>query len=195
HPMHKQPQPTTCKPHSHLLHCKLCLSAYINQKQADAQLVHNLHGKFGKDAVLVMGNWSAPMARFHEPIRGKGMCRMLQQQGFKVYLLDEYHTSKTCPACIKGSLTTFKHVKNPRPYQRNARPQVICHGLLNLAAVLNFRHILNSLCENGAKPPWFMHSAPKDDDDDDKLLLKQLLKAANIEAAKRQCKGQAQPQP
>ncbi|KAJ2535521.1 hypothetical protein EV175_006903, partial [Coemansia sp. RSA 1933] len=135
---------------------------------------------------------------------------MLQQHGFQVYLLDEYCTSKTCPACIKGSLTTFKHVKNPWPYQRNARPQVICHGLLScksencmepiangsdasphhvrlwnqdLAAVLNFRHILNGLRENGTRPAWFMHSAPKDNDND-KLLLKQLLEAADIEAAK-----------
>ncbi|KAJ2537387.1 hypothetical protein EV175_006736, partial [Coemansia sp. RSA 1933] len=133
HPIHEQPQPTTCKPRSHLLHRKLRLSAYINQKQADAQLVHNLCGKFGKDAVLIMGNWSAPMAQFHEPIRGKGMHKMLQQHGFQVYLLDEYCMSKTCPACIKGSLTTFKGIKgslttfkcikNPWPYQRNARPQ------------------------------------------------------------------------
>ncbi|KAJ2530373.1 hypothetical protein EV175_007301, partial [Coemansia sp. RSA 1933] len=56
HLMHEQPQPTTCKPHSHPLHHKLRLSAYINQKQADAWLMHNLHRKFGKDAVLIMGN-------------------------------------------------------------------------------------------------------------------------------------------
>ncbi|KAJ2526854.1 hypothetical protein EV175_007610, partial [Coemansia sp. RSA 1933] len=138
-----------------------------------------------------------------------------------VYLLDEYCMSKTCPVCIKGSLTTFKHIKNPWPYQRNTRPQVICHGLLScknkkcmepmangsaalphctclwnrdLAAVLNFSHILNSLCKNGARPAWFMRSAPKDNDDD-KLLLKRLLEATDIEAAKRQRKGQAQPQP
>ncbi|KAJ2525737.1 hypothetical protein EV175_007721 [Coemansia sp. RSA 1933] len=152
---------------------------------------------------------------------GKGMRKMLRQHGFQVYLLDEYRTSKTCPACIEGSLATFKRVKNPRPYQRNARPQVICHGLLScknekcmepmadgsaasphrarlwnrdLAAVLNFRHILNGLRENGARPARFMRSAPKDDDDD-KPLLKRLLEAADIEAAKRQRKGQAQPQP
>ncbi|KAJ2557933.1 hypothetical protein EV175_001057 [Coemansia sp. RSA 1933] len=228
HPIHKELEcikcekpKQACEPQSHLLHCKLHLSAYISQKQVDACLVQNLHRKFGEDAVLIMGNWSAPMTKFHKPIRGKGMCRMLQQQGFKVYLLDEYCMSKTCPACIEGSLTTFKCIKNPRPYQRNARPQVICHGLLScknekcmepmadgsaasphhvrlwnqdLAAIRNFRHILNSLCENGARPAWFMHSAPKDDNDD-KLLLKWLLEATDIEAAKRQCKGQAQPQP
>ncbi|KAJ2525652.1 hypothetical protein EV175_007732 [Coemansia sp. RSA 1933] len=155
--------------------------------------------------------------------KGERECKrkMLRQYGFQVYLLDEYRTSKTCPACIKGNLTTFKRVQNPRPYQRREMPEVECHGLLScknencmepmadgsaasphrvrlwnrdLAAVLNFRHILNGLHENGARPARFMRSAPNDDDDD-KLLLKWLLEAADIEAAKRQRKGQAQPQP
>ncbi|KAJ2677472.1 hypothetical protein GGH99_005808, partial [Coemansia sp. RSA 1285] len=119
----QQLQCTECKLHSHPLHCKLRLSAYINQKQADAWLAHNLWQKFGKDCVLVMGNWPAPMAQFHKLIRGKGMHKMLQQHGFQVYLLDEYCTSKICPACIEGSLTTFKHVQNPRPYQRKVTPE------------------------------------------------------------------------
>ncbi|KAJ1859498.1 hypothetical protein GGH12_000453 [Coemansia sp. RSA 1822] len=46
-----------------------------------------------------MGNWSAPMTRFHEPIRGKGW-RTLKRGGFDVYLIDEYLTSKTCPNCF-----------------------------------------------------------------------------------------------
>ncbi|KAJ2535257.1 hypothetical protein EV175_006937, partial [Coemansia sp. RSA 1933] len=54
--------------------------------------------------------------------------------------------------------------------------------------------ILNGLHENGARPAWFMRPAPKDNDNDE-LLLKRLLEAADIEAAKRQHKGQAQPQP
>ncbi|KAJ2512768.1 hypothetical protein H4217_006701, partial [Coemansia sp. RSA 1939] len=157
HPIHQQLQQlqcTECKLHSHPLHCKLRLSAYINQKQADAWLAHNLWQKFGKDCVLVMGNWPAPMAQFHKLIRGKGMHKMLQQHGFQVYLLDEYCTSKICPACIEGSLTTFKHVQNPRPYQRKVTPEVKCHGLLS--SMLNFRHILNGLCKDGFRPARFM---------------------------------------
>ncbi|PIA17507.1 hypothetical protein COEREDRAFT_40903 [Coemansia reversa NRRL 1564] len=65
---------------THPLHCKLRLSAYINQQQLDKRLVRNICKKFsrnGKDPVLVMGNWSAPMTCFHEMIKGVGMKRML----------------------------------------------------------------------------------------------------------------------
>ncbi|KAG2204839.1 hypothetical protein INT47_004114, partial [Mucor saturninus] len=34
---------------------------------------------FGVEAVNVMGNWSAPDTRFHEPIRGHGFRRLLQK--------------------------------------------------------------------------------------------------------------------
>ncbi|KAI9228787.1 MAG: hypothetical protein DHS80DRAFT_1898, partial [Piptocephalis tieghemiana] len=64
------------------------LSAYINQRQADDRLARHLRETFGPDAVLVMGNWSSPHARYHEPIRGKGMREMLRKKGFQVYLVD-----------------------------------------------------------------------------------------------------------
>nr|KAI9322101.1 hypothetical protein BX666DRAFT_2016927 [Dichotomocladium elegans] len=153
--------------HNHPLHRKLRLSAYINQKQADARL----------DTVLVMGNWSAPIARFHEPIRGKGRRDIFKRHGFKVYLIDEYRTSVTCPEC-SNRLETFKRIPNPRPWQRIKRPGIKYHGLLrctnlnclksmefsrsrlwnrDTAAVLNFRHILLSLRTNGEILERFRH--------------------------------------
>ncbi|KAI9317451.1 hypothetical protein BX666DRAFT_1937390, partial [Dichotomocladium elegans] len=115
--------------HNHPLHRKLRLSAYINQKQANARLVRTLRRRFGKDTVLVMGNWSAPIARFHEPIRGKGWRDIFKRHGFKVYLIDEYRISVTCPEC-SNRLETFKRIPNPRPWQRIKRPEIKYHGLL-----------------------------------------------------------------
>ncbi|KAJ1962179.1 hypothetical protein IWQ62_003611, partial [Dispira parvispora] len=211
HPMHDQTHHVVREPEGHPVHRKLRLSAYVNQKQADARLARNLRKKFGKDAVLVMGNWGAPHAKFQEPIRGKGMRHMLRQHGFEVYLIDEYRTSKNCPACIIGTLSTFKQVKNPRPYRRRSTPKVVCHGLLScknenclesatngslvtpprmrmwnrdLAAVLNFRHILNGLREAGVRPARFVRQPPKDNDK--RPLLKRKLMATNTEQVKRQ---------
>ncbi|KAJ2472247.1 hypothetical protein IWW56_006185, partial [Coemansia sp. RSA 2131] len=84
------------------LHRKLRLSAFINRQQADQRLVKRLRAKFkpeesDPEPVFIMGNWSAPMTRFHEPIRGKGWQTLLKRGGFDVYLIDEYLTSKTCP--------------------------------------------------------------------------------------------------
>ncbi|KAJ2122477.1 hypothetical protein IW147_003345 [Coemansia sp. RSA 720] len=81
------------------LHRKLRLSAFINRKRADQLLVNRLRQRFSQDAVFILGNWSAPMAKFHEPIRGKGWRTLLKRARFDVYLIDEYLTSKTCPIC------------------------------------------------------------------------------------------------
>ncbi|KAJ2865608.1 hypothetical protein GGH94_002125 [Coemansia aciculifera] len=160
-------------------HRKLRLSAFINQQQADARLKRNMVQKFGKRLVMVCGNWSAPMARFHSPIRGRGWRKKFKKFGFRTYLFDEFRTSKTCPSC-HGDLANFKWIENPRPYQRWQRRQTLCHGLLqcsnclvkqlddereivykprlynrNLAAVLNFRRITKYYIRTGKTPRVF----------------------------------------
>ncbi|KAJ2473410.1 hypothetical protein IWW56_005991, partial [Coemansia sp. RSA 2131] len=89
----------TSEPQSFPLHRKLRLSAYVNRKQADQYLIKKLREEFGPNAVIVIGNWSAPMTRYHEPIRGKSWRTLLKRGGFDVYLIKEYLTSKTCPNC------------------------------------------------------------------------------------------------
>ncbi|KAJ2480726.1 hypothetical protein IWW56_002239 [Coemansia sp. RSA 2131] len=111
------------------LHRKLRLSAFINRKRADQLLVNRLRQRFSQDAVFVMGNWSAPMAKFHEPIRSKGWRTLFKRGGFTVYLINEHLTSSFCPIC-EERISTFLDVPNPRPWMRTKRPEVKCHGLL-----------------------------------------------------------------
>ncbi|KAJ2499289.1 hypothetical protein GGH96_003657 [Coemansia sp. RSA 1972] len=189
---------------------KVPLPAFVNRQQADQLLVNRLRAKFkpeesDPEPIFIMGNWSAPTTRFHEPIRGKGWRTLLKRGGFDVYLIDEYLTSKTCPNCF-GQLSNMHYVPNPRLFRRRNRPEVKCHGLLgcpsqtcgeffkpydkkrgylgkeegekkdksegnfhrklgnrDLAAVLNFRHILFSLQETGMVPTRFQRGqrAPK----------------------------------
>ncbi|KAJ2196715.1 hypothetical protein IW145_005817, partial [Coemansia sp. RSA 521] len=159
------------------------------------RLIKKLRKEFGPNAVIVIGDWSAPMNRFHEPIRGKSWRMLLKRGGFEVYLIKEYLTSKTCPNCY-GQLSNTRYVPNPRPFRHTKRPMVKCHGLLScqsekclesigkiedekegekecekkekvqrwwnrdLAAVLNFRHILFSLRETGIAPTRFQRKQP-----------------------------------
>ncbi|KAJ2549579.1 hypothetical protein EV175_004393 [Coemansia sp. RSA 1933] len=88
--------------HFESLHRKLRLNAYIGQQRADEQLCKELHAKFAKDGadpVLIVGNWGAPMSKYHAPIKGVGMRRMLRRHGFEVFLINEHNTSSICPAC------------------------------------------------------------------------------------------------
>ncbi|KAI7900926.1 uncharacterized protein BX663DRAFT_537301 [Cokeromyces recurvatus] len=139
---------------------KIKLSSNINRKQSDARLAKTLKQKFGDDCVLVLGNWFASNTKYHEPIRGVGMRRMLKKEGLQVYLLDEYKTSLFFPECKNGKLRKLSHVKNPRLHMRGKYPVVEYHGLLrctnqkclvpsrlwnrDLATVLNFRDIVLS---------------------------------------------------
>ncbi|KAJ2592017.1 hypothetical protein IWW49_001244, partial [Coemansia sp. RSA 1797] len=193
HPIHKDKLKAEVR--AYPLHRKLRLSAYVNQKQADQRLIKKLRKEFGPNAVIIIGDWSAPMNRFHEPIRGKGWWTLLKRGGFEVYLIKEYLTSKTCPNCY-GQLSNTRYVPNPRPFRCTKRPKVKCHGLLgcqsekclesidkiedekecesegekkekvqrwwnrDLAAVLNFRHILFSLRETGFAPTRFQRKQP-----------------------------------
>ncbi|KAJ1946513.1 hypothetical protein GGF37_001119 [Kickxella alabastrina] len=52
------------------------------------------------------------MARYHEPIRGKGLQEMLIGQGFTVYLIDEYCTSTFSPAC-ESRMEKFHKIDDP----------------------------------------------------------------------------------
>ncbi|KAJ2873641.1 hypothetical protein FB639_004192 [Coemansia asiatica] len=108
---------------------------------------------------------------------------MLLAQGFKVLHIDEFKTLTWCPYCEEGKLEKFLHVKNPRPHQqikwpvimsyavlrcknvncegwvKNAMTGESCPRILNhdLAACLNFRHIVTGLWEHGKVPECFMH--------------------------------------
>lgn len=104
-------------------------STKLYYDQNESKLVQSLRNKFGKDAILVIGDWSAPNTKFQDPTRNKGLITMLKKNGFSVYLINEFKTSSHCPTC-EEKLETFKTVKNPRPYQRRNRPTVVCHGLL-----------------------------------------------------------------
>lgn len=156
------------------LHRKLKLSSILNCNREDDRLSDDLRVSFGDNPILVMGNWSAGNNAYHEPIRGIGMRRALRKRGMTVLMLDEYNTSKHCPHCSQKTLTTFKRVPNPRPWRRQEQPTVLCNGLLrctnqncmqpvqstrlynrDVAAVCNFRHILQGLRVDGTRPLRF----------------------------------------
>ncbi|KAG1039418.1 hypothetical protein G6F43_012505 [Rhizopus delemar] len=162
---------------------KLKFSNKLFFDQNDQKLVRSLRAKFGQDAVLVFGDWSAPNVKYQEPTRSKGLIRMLKKNGFVVYLINEYKTSSHCPTC-ENELEKFKTVPNPRPYQRKKKPEVLCNDLLRCkslsclkqqttgikrklwnrdqAAVLNFLKILNSLRKTGERPSLFTRKYPLD---------------------------------
>lgn len=93
--------------------------------------------KVNQDAILIYGNWSAGNSKYHEPVRGKGIRRLLRKGGFKVLLIDEFKTSSFCPQCKFSPVKKFKKIDNPRKHNRHKMPQVLCHGLLRYKAFIH----------------------------------------------------------
>ncbi|KAJ1788795.1 hypothetical protein LPJ59_005473, partial [Coemansia sp. RSA 2399] len=123
------------------------------QQQADQCLVKSIISGRDPKPAIVLGNWSASMIQYHEPIRGKGMRRMLKRHKLKVVLIDEYRTSKTCPSC-DGLIERFIHVPNLRPFRAKKRPTVWCNSLLRCTSKGCIAWVTQNSSRKAHEPEW-----------------------------------------
>jgi hypothetical protein len=79
---------------------------------------------------LIIGDWSSGNFRYHEPTPGINLKHRLVRQGFRIFLINEFLSSSTCPSYGHFPVRTFKLVENPRLYRRSTQPVVLRHGLL-----------------------------------------------------------------
>ncbi len=112
-------------------------SSKVNRKKCDDRLINRFREKFGppEKVTLLYGDQDQRGMKFMEPTKGKSMRRLFKSKGYKVYLVDEFRTSARLydEPGINGEgieMEKFLEVDNPRPYRRERRPKVMCHGLL-----------------------------------------------------------------
>jgi hypothetical protein len=108
---------------------KLNLNTYLNTLKSEQKLINNMKKKFGesKNSVICIGDWDQKsQMKFMEPTKGKGFRELFRKNGYEVYLVDEYNTSKKCNLC-NGNCETFKVKPNPKPYREG---NITVHGLL-----------------------------------------------------------------
>jgi hypothetical protein len=72
--------------------------SYINRKRTEERMVTDIQDKFGKDATLIIGDWSDKMRKTPSQIKyistpNTGLKRKLADN-FTVYNIDEFRTSK-----------------------------------------------------------------------------------------------------
>ena len=81
--------------------------------------------------------------KYKEPVKGKGIRRIFRDNGYKLYLVDEFRTSCMCSICKEetGRCEKFQIRKNPKPYKSG---NILVHGLKhNIALViLCFKYFL-----------------------------------------------------
>jgi nitrogen regulatory protein PII len=103
---------------------------YINRQKSEAEMINKFKAIFGKpeEVIILYGNYSTDghMRRI-EPVKGKGMRRLFRINGYKVYLVNEYNTSRK--SFIDGAeMEKFRKRKNPNP-EKNGE-DILVHGLL-----------------------------------------------------------------
>ena len=146
---------------------------YQYDQQSNNRLVSKIREHFGPDPLLVIGDHSSPNTRFHAPVRGLGMKRMLQHKGIRVVHIDEYRMSQVCPCC-NGKTETFRLRRNPRPWHSYTKK---VHGLKrcthqtdashpftrywnhDLMATINFRRILQIYRDGRGRPGAFKRAS------------------------------------
>jgi hypothetical protein len=109
---------------------KLKLNTYINKKKHEQKMINKFKKIFGsqEDVIIAFGDWEQKQhMKYKEPTKGKGIRKLFRENGYRVYLVDEYKTSCMCSKCCEGRCEKFIKRKNPKPYKKG---DILVHGAL-----------------------------------------------------------------
>ena len=135
------------------LYRKLKWYSYINKKKSDSWMINNFKNKFGgpTNTLICIGDFSQKHSmKYKEPTKGKSIRKLFKNAGYKLYLVNEFNTSKK--SFINGNdMEKFRIRKHPKPWLKNTTKQV--HGLLrskNVTITNNTKHVLVNRDLNGS---------------------------------------------
>jgi hypothetical protein len=95
-------------------------------------MINNFKKIFGKpeDVIICAGDFEQKQhMKYKEPVKGKGIRKIFRDNGYKLYLVDEFRTSCMCSICKEETrrCDKFQIRKNPKPYKSG---NVLIHGLI-----------------------------------------------------------------
>ena len=146
---------------------KLKWYSYINKQRHESELLNEIEKIYGKDAIFTFGNWSTTKGIRRISMPNMGMKKMLSKR-FKVYLLDEFKTSKLCwKTKTEGYKlkVTDKYIKDGKEIKSEREIHSLLtlkmsnkeEGIINrdLNATKNMYEIVESLVKTGKRPTEF----------------------------------------
>jgi len=166
---------------------KLKLNGYVNRKKHEQKLINNFRKIFGKpeDVIICGGDFEQKQhMKYKEPVKGKGIRKTFRNNGYKLYLVDEFRTSCMCSICKEelGKCEKFQIRKNPKPYKSG---NILVHGLIKCKICLNvwnrdvngatniYRIAKNAI--NGIERPTYLCREKKDDETKTKTRKKKVV--------------------
>jgi hypothetical protein len=115
--------------YSNKLFRKLNLNGYLNRIQSEQRMMSRFKEIYGNNesTVVCIGDWcQKEQMKFKEPTIGKRIRKIFKDNGYEVYLVNEFRTSCKCSIC-EGDCEKFRERLNPRPWKTN---KIVVHGLL-----------------------------------------------------------------
>ena len=122
---------------------KLKFGKHINIQRNEQQMIRNFRKMYGspEEVVICIGDWEQrQQMKYKEPTLGIGLRRLLRNNKYKVYLVDEFRTSCKCSRCEGGVCEKYRVRKNPKPKPKenkdNPKKEIkydemrLVHGLL-----------------------------------------------------------------
>ncbi|KAG2192791.1 hypothetical protein INT47_011404 [Mucor saturninus] len=89
----------------------------------------SLPGSASAEAVYVMGNWSVPNTRFHEPIRGLGFQQVSTAQPVSVEFLKRFGWLITRALIVEEAMTNYTNKIVPRLCNRD---MAVCLNMVDI---------------------------------------------------------------
>ena len=82
---------------------KLKFNRYTNTQKSESKMIKNFSNKFGKpdDCIIVLGDYDKGEHNMKgkEPIINRRIRKIFRNNGYKVYMINEFRTSKLCNVC------------------------------------------------------------------------------------------------
>lgn len=161
---------------------RLKMSGYVNRMRSESNMLNRFKEKFGdpKDVLIFIGDWSTGKGmRYKEPTKGKGFRDLFKKNGYMIYLVDEYNTSKRMFES-GDEMERFKKVVK-KDKEGKTLERVLVHGLIrnkltnkipgaktalmnrDLNGSLNIRHKGIRLFYNASIPEYLSRKVKKID--------------------------------
>jgi hypothetical protein len=119
---------------------KLRWFSYINKRKHEDELLNRIEKKFGKNLIIIVGDWDYSGGIKHKSVPNIGLLRLLRKR-FQVYLINEYNTSKkNCKTLADNKNLVCKCNPNKREIKK--------HNLENdKIREINEKNIINRIKE------------------------------------------------
>lgn len=171
---------------------KLKLNGYINRKKHEQKMINNFKKIFGKpeEVIICAGDFEQKQGMKYgkEPV--KGIRRIFRENGYKLYLVDEFRTSCMCSICKEetGKCEKFQIRENPKPYKSG---NILCHGLLkcktccgvwnrDVNSATNIYRIAKNAINGLERPKYLLRSGREEKDENIKVKKPQKEKIKKV---------------